>query len=212
MNPKVKSLLHEIGNIDLWTNNLKRIDSEFQAWFKTIRKWNRTINLVSRFSTDLDHHLYDSLQYLRVIPLNGKILDIGSGAGFPGVALKIVHPVLKLVLLDSKKKRVNFLKTLVRELKLDETQVLWGRAEEISLNASYQNSFDLVSLRGVGGSKLCLELGGLFLKTNGVLVIKQKCEEIFNESSPGFKLEKEIPITGFRGSKSKLMVFSKCST
>ena len=114
MNPEIKDLLHEIDSVDLSVSNLQRMESNFDLWFGMIEKWNRSINLVSRSSPRLVDHLYDSLQYLRVLPKEASFLDLGSGAGFPGVALKIVRPACEAVFLEGRKKRANFLKILTK--------------------------------------------------------------------------------------------------
>ena len=101
---------------------------------------------------------------------------------------------------------------MTRDLGLNDTQTLCCRAEEIREDSGYREKFDFVTLRGVGGPELCIDLGGPFLKTGQCLIIKQGLEEMEDKSVFGFELEKEIPVTGLQGTKSKIMVFFKCST
>tara|TARA_B100000686_G_scaffold354681_1_gene466372 strand:- start:1613 stop:2251 length:639 start_codon:yes stop_codon:yes gene_type:complete len=212
MNSKIEKFICATISCEASSEDLRRMAVGFQEWFDLILKWNQKINLVSKHGLNLDHHLYDSLQYAKAIPGMGRILDIGSGAGFPGVALKILWPRLDLVLLESQKKRANFLKTLARESGFGNFLVVEGRAEDVCGQAAYKEKFDVVTFKGVGNPKLCLALGGPFLKQGGILVVKQEPEQFFANSSREFRLKNEISTSGLQGLESKLMVFLKCFT
>ena len=95
-------------------------------------------------------------------------------------------------------------------MQMEKAQVVWGRAEELLHEPSFRGHFDFVTAKGVGIPGLCLELGGGFLKEGGILVVKQSYDQ--TGSFPRFVLDKEVPIKGISGTKSKLLAFSKCST
>ena len=96
--------------------------NRFQEFCSLLRKWNEKINLTSEKSalSILEKHVFDSLQYLRWLKSTHKVLDIGSGAGFPGIPIKILYPDLDLTLMDSQRKRCSFLREAIRSLKLRE--------------------------------------------------------------------------------------------
>lgn len=151
--------------------------SKFEVYYKLLKKWNEKINLTA--ITDAEgvavKHFADSLSILNYcnIPQNAKVLDVGTGAGFPGVVLKIVRPDIQLFLLDSLKKRFLFLDALLSELDLD-AEFLRGRAEEYGQDIDLRESFDLVVSRAVAQlntlSEYCLpfvKLSGRFIAFKG---------------------------------------------
>lgn len=148
--------------------------NQFNRYYDLLIEWNDKINLTA--ITDkkdvIKKHFEDSLSITSVIDMNDidSVIDVGTGAGFPGIPLKIVFPSLKLTLLDSLNKRINFLNTVVDELGLSDVTALHGRAEEIGRNASYRESFDLCVSRAVANlstlSEFCLpfvKIGGYFV-------------------------------------------------
>ena len=151
--------------------------SKFEVYYKLLKEWNEKINLTA--ITDADgvavKHFVDSLSVLNYcnIPQNAKVLDVGTGAGFPGVVLKIVRPDIQLFLLDSLKKRFLFLDALLSELDLD-ADFLQGRAEEYGQDLDMRESYDLVVSRAVAQlntlSEYCLpfaRLSGRFVAFKG---------------------------------------------
>ena len=151
--------------------------SKFEVYYKLLKEWNEKINLTA--ITDADgvavKHFVDSLSVLNYcnIPQNAKVLDVGTGAGFPGVVLKIVRPDIQLFLLDSLKKRFLVLDALLSELDLD-ADFLQGRAEEYGQDIDLRESFDLVVSRAVAQlntlSEYCLpfvKLSGRFIAFKG---------------------------------------------
>lgn len=151
--------------------------SKFEVYYKLLKEWNEKINLTA--ITDADgvavKHFVDSLSVLNYcnIPQNAKVLDVGTGAGFPGVVLKIVRPDIQLFLLDSLKKRFLFLDALLSELDLD-ADFLQGRAEEYGQDIDLRESFDFVVSRAVAQlntlSEYCLpfvKLSGKFIAFKG---------------------------------------------
>lgn len=111
-------------------------------------------------------HFYDSIAISKIINLsNQKIIDIGTGAGFPGVILKIFYPDLNITLLDSTKKRCDFLEMVIKELKLEKINVLNSRAEEYAMKI--REEYDIVTSRAVAPLKHLLEYSIPLLKVNG---------------------------------------------
>ncbi len=148
-------------------------DKLFNQYLHELLEWNKKFNLTS--ITDADEikvrHFEDSLSILSAIELNDeKVVDVGAGAGFPGIPLKIIHPNLKLTLVEAARKKVDFLKHIIETLKLTNTEAIWGRAEEINKKNEYCGKYDVVLSRAV--AKLS-ELAGYclpFLRSGGLFV------------------------------------------
>ena len=188
------------------------IASQLASYLDLLVKWNGKINLTSEKTPSeiLHRHIFDSLQYARVISPNDNIMDIGSGAGFPGVPLKIVYPSLALTLVESQRKRCSFLEAVVSRLNLQDTLVINERAEKISPVPV----MSVVILRAVSDIKSCLNLAVRFLEKGGKVVLKKGPEENMAADPPhgDFSLIEEVGVTGYSGKKSSLLVFEKCST
>ena len=178
------------------------------------KKWNGKINLTSETAAIviIEKHIFDSLQYARVVDNpRSHVMDIGSGAGFPGIPLKVIFPGIFMTLVESQRKRANFLRNCVRKMNLENVQVLNDRAEDIG--AIYYDQFDLILFRGVGEVSHCLQMAEPFLKTGGCVAFKKdpkvyalhevRMRECFME------LIDEIPLMGLTGVASKLMLYCK---
>jgi 16S rRNA (guanine527-N7)-methyltransferase len=188
------------------------IASQLVSYLDLLVKWNEKINLTSEKTPSeiLQRHIFDSLQYARVISPNDNIMDIGSGAGFPGVPLKIVYPSLALTLVESQRKRCSFLEVVVFNLSFQNTSVVNERAEKISPKPRV----DVVILRAVSDIKTCLDLAVSFLVKGGKVVLKKGLEKnnAAMMSHDDFFLIDEVEVIGYNGKKSSLLVFEKCST
>ncbi|NMC64444.1 MAG: 16S rRNA (guanine(527)-N(7))-methyltransferase RsmG, partial [SAR324 cluster bacterium] len=117
----------------------------------------------------IDRHFLDSLSVARVYKFNGiqSLIDVGTGAGFPGMALKIAFPDLKVTLMDSVKKKLSFLEDVVKYLGLRDVELLHGRAEDLGRDLKYREKFDLVTARAVSELKILLELTFPFVRVQG---------------------------------------------
>lgn len=155
-------------------NDIQR--EQFEKYFNFLIEENCKINLTAIIEKDEVYikHFYDSLLINQVIDINNvkNICDIGSGAGFPSIPLKIVYPHLEITIIEPIQKRTNFLKKLVQVLNLDGINVINGRAEDEIIN--YRESFDIVTARAVAKmdilSELCIpyvKVGGYFLAMKG---------------------------------------------
>lgn len=189
----------------------------FQEFGSVLQKWNDKINLTSEKDAlqILEKHVFDSLQYLRWLAPSHKTLDIGSGAGFPGIPIKIIHPDLDLTLVESQRKRCNFLREAIRSLKLEKIEVVEGRAEGFSDQETFSGKFDRVIFRGFSSLDTCLVAGLPFLKTSGKIILKKSPEEIPDSTDEAFKNARIIEskeVEGFNGQGSLMMVIEKCST
>ena len=188
--------------------------SRIQQYLQLFPKWNQKINLTAEKDPEeiLKKHVFDSLQYSRAIEPGFRVMDIGSGAGFPGIPLKIIFPQLQLVLVESQRKRCSFLETVVRDLEMEQVKVFNARAEDIS--GTQAGQFDVVVFRAVSGVQECLNLSERFLPSGGRVVLKKNPGENLKQaaSNPRFLLQKEVSITSYHGVVSSLLVFEKCST
>jgi len=150
------------------------VADDFWRHFQMVRKGNSRFNLTSIVSprdAAVKHYL-DSLLCLQDmdLPAASKVLDLGSGAGFPGIPLKIWRPDLKLTLLDSNRKKASFLEEVAREFNFKDVDVLWGRAEDLAHLNHIRNGYYLVVSRAVAPLAVLAEYGLPFCALNGYLV------------------------------------------
>ena len=188
------------------------VESRIQHYLDLLVKWNHKINLTAEKDPDsiLKRHVFDSLQYSRALKPNFRVMDIGSGAGFPGIPLKIIFPTLNLVLVESKRKRCSFMEVTLRELELDRSEVINVRAEDIS--SKKEGKFDAVIFRAVSGLRECLVLGERFIVPGGRLVVKKPPDETADQQGLSLTLKDNIAITNYQGFTSSLLVYEKCFT
>lgn len=143
----------------------------FRSYSQEILLWNLRANLISKRDEQriATRHFLDSLTSLPHLPQEKgiKIADVGAGAGFPGLPLRIVRDDLHLTLVESKRKKVLFLRHVVKRLGLDGVEVILGRAEELT---SYQNYYEIVLSRGVGKLTRLLRVCFPLLKKGGTLI------------------------------------------
>lgn len=184
---------------------------KFYNYYLLLIEWNQKFNLtaITDMTEVIIKHFIDSLLVLKTFPeVNGKILlDLGTGAGFPGVPLKIAQPSLKVILVDSLRKRIDFLNHLSKELKLDQIEAVHARAEELGKSDEYRQKFDIVVSRAVAKlsilSEYCLpfvKVGGKFIALKGPGVQTEITESGSALQELGGKIvnnyEYQLPVTG----------------
>ena len=148
---------------------------QFDRYFELLVEWNEKINLTA--ITDKDEvylkHFYDSIAPILqgLIPNETiKLLDIGAGAGFPSLPMKILYPQLDVTIIDSLNKRINFLQLLAQELDLDDVHFYHGRAEDLAQDKNFRAQYDFVTARAVARMQVLSELTIPYLKVGGKLL------------------------------------------
>ena len=135
-------------------------------------RWNQKINITAitdPFEVAVKHFL-DSLPTARFLPKDATLLDIGSGGGFPGLPLKVLLPSLSITLIDASRKKVNFLKHVIRALKLENIEALHIRAEDLANDPLYRNRFNIVISRAVSSLELFRRLALPLLIDEGAMM------------------------------------------
>ena len=152
----------------------KKQEEQLKLYYEIMIEKNKVMNLtnITEYEEVNDKHFLDSLSIAKCIDLNnyGSLVDIGTGAGFPGIPIKIVFPHVKVVLVDSLNKRVTFLKEVIETLGLENIEAVHSRAEDFSRENKWRESFDLVVSRAVSNLSTlseycvpCIKIGGLFV-------------------------------------------------
>ena len=152
-----------LSSLNLELNDKQK--KQFETYYQLLIEWNDKINLTSITLEEevYTKHFFDSICLTKAIPLsNQSLLDVGSGAGFPSIPLKIIYPDLKVTIIDALNKRIKFLNELTNALEID-VELIHGRAEEYKR----KNSFDLVTARAVANLRMLSELCIPFVKVGG---------------------------------------------
>ncbi|MGA2781649.1 MAG: 16S rRNA (guanine(527)-N(7))-methyltransferase RsmG [Smithella sp.] len=171
--------------------------SRFDVYKKELLQWNAKTNLISENSSQeiITRHFLDSLTALQFIQKpNARIIDVGCGAGFPGLPLKIALPTLELYLLETNRKKVSFLKHIIRLLNLADTFVLHDRVENIIKADSWKEKFDILISRAAFKLSELLLQGEYFLAPGGKL-IALKGPNVGKEISQYSKIKKQHQIS-----------------
>lgn len=146
--------------------------SKLEKYADLLKEWNEKINLTAITEKEqvFLKHFYDSLTLVKIINLDkvGNLCDLGTGAGFPGLVLKIFFPQLKLTLVDALNKRINFLDVVVKELFLENVTLVHARAEEYG--KGHRECFDVVTARALSSFPILLEYSASLLKVHGHLI------------------------------------------
>jgi len=150
---------------------------QFLRYRTELLDWNIRMNLTAIIDPEevLLKHFLDSLSLLNVYDQpNTRLLDIGSGAGFPGIPLKIMRPTWQVVLLEATGKKVAFLQHVIETLQLQGIVALQGRAEDIAHNKEYRATFDVVTARAVAALPTLLEYASPFCRVGGQIILPKK--------------------------------------
>lgn len=212
----------ELGLKDLKIDLTDHQKQQFVDYYELLIQWNKVMNLtaITEFSEVLQKHFIDSLSIVKaLIPSKEKILDIGTGAGFPGIPIKITFPDTEVVLLDSLNKRVNFLDEVIKTLGLKKIKTLHGRAEDFGKKQEYREQFDLCVSRAVAKlaslSEYCLpyvKMGGYFipyksgkieeelsLAKNAIKELGAEEKNVYVFTLPGTDLERTLVVLQKKG-------------
>ncbi len=171
MKEEISYIIEEIGRVGVDINQIKA--EQFYDYYEMLVEKNKVMNLtaITDFKEVVRKHFVDSLCLCRIHDMDEvkNMIDVGTGAGFPGIPLKIVYPDIQLVLLDSLGKRVRFLSETCEKLDLRNVECVHSRTEDLAGNSYYREQFDLVTARAVAAmnvlSEYCLpyvKIGGVF--------------------------------------------------
>ena len=189
---------------------------QFDTYYRILVEWNKVMNLtgITEYDEVNEKHFLDSLMIVKSFDMSKvfSIIDIGTGAGFPGIPLKIVFPEIQVVLLDSLNKRIRFLDEVIQQLGLEKIETIHGRAEDFAKKTQYREKFDFCVSRAVANlailSEYCLpyvKIGGYFVSyksedidkeveqaENSVQILGGTVEEVKKFKLPGTEIGRSI--------------------
>ncbi|MFR8813698.1 MAG: 16S rRNA (guanine(527)-N(7))-methyltransferase RsmG [Lachnospiraceae bacterium] len=213
-------------NLEKFKNGLQQLHialsekqmEQFLQYYELLVEKNKVMNLtaITEFDDVVEKHFLDSVSLTKQLDLHQplKVLDLGTGAGFPGIPLKIVFPELEITLMDSLNKRVLFLQDVISSLQLENIEAVHGRAEEAAKNKKYRESFDLCVSRAVANistlSEYCLpfvKVGGSFISyksstiedelkdgKKGIAILGGKVKDVYKFTLPDSELQRSFVI------------------
>lgn len=215
----MKSAILKEG-LSLWNMEIEeRQEKDFEIYKGLLLEYNKVMNLTNITEEEeiYTKHFLDSLSCLHAfdIPLHSKVIDVGTGAGFPSLPMKILRPDLQLTLLDSLNKRVEFLKKVGEALSLEEVEYIHSRAEDLARDPLHRASYDLAVSRAVANLSTLLEYTVPFLKIGGVFLCQKgpQAQEEIEKARAAFKLlgarlidKVETPLAGTDLSHNVLVI------
>lgn len=176
---------------------------QFLIYYELLAEWNSFMNLtaITEYEDVLKKHFVDSVSLIQAVDVRKELtlIDVGTGAGFPGLALKIAYPELKVTLLDSLQKRIQFLDAVIEKLGLEGIETIHGRAEDFAKPQKLRESFDLCVSRAVANlstlSEYCLpfvKVGGYFIPYKSEKIAQEKEEAEKALELLGGKFERQV--------------------
>ena len=151
---------------------------QFYKYMQLLIEWNEKINLtaITKPEEIIQKHFIDSATIIKNLKNTKTLIDIGTGAGFPGIPIKIIKPEIEIVLLDSLNKRIKFLEEIIKKLELKNIKAIHSRAEEIGKNKEYRESFDTVVSRAVANMTTLSEYTIPLVKIGGKAIYMKSSE------------------------------------
>ena len=211
----INSFIEELSKIGIEINETQL--NQLEMYYELLVEYNKVMNLTGITEKEEVYlkHFYDSLTLVKAIDLNKyeTLCDIGTGAGFPGLVLKIVYPKLKITLIDSLQKRINFLNIVIEKLNLKDIETIHSRIEEYGCNN--REKYDIVTARAVASTNVLLEysipivkLGGYFIPMKAKIDNEPSFENA--QKKLGCTMEKKIEfLLPYENSSRTLIKFKK---
>ena len=198
---QTEPFLKDIKNLGLALS--ERQAEQLIRYYEMLVKWNQVMNLtaITEFGDVMKKHFTDSLSLVKAYDMKGasSLIDVGTGAGFPGLVLKIAFPGCRVTLLDSLNKRIQFLNAVIKELGLTDVEAIHGRAEDLARPGELRESFDLCVSRAVANLATLSEYCLPFVKKGGFF-ISYKSEKISEEMA---EAENAIVLLGGQAEEKK---------
>lgn len=209
-----------IKELSILNNDINLSDDvlkNFYDYMNGIISWNDKINVTAIVDPDefIVKHFIDSITINEIVENKGKLLDIGTGAGFPGVPIKLLNDKLSVTLIDAVNKKLNVIRDVSKDMNINNLEIIHSRAEDLARDKDYREQYDYVTTRAVSNLSTILEYMIPFLKVNGIAICmkgpnyKEEIEEAKNTFKVlGIKL-KEVKKYVFEGQERNVLIIEK---
>ncbi len=193
--------------------------SQFEQYYNLLIEWNEKFNLTAITDEDevIEKHFVDSVLPHKLMQESSKIIDIGAGAGFPSIPLKIYRPDLNFILIDSVNKKVTFINEVISKLSLNGIVAIHTRIEDLAINPAYREKLDICISRAVARLNTLVEYSLPFLKVGGEMIAykSRQIEDELQEAKKVIKMlggsVKELTINNLENSDRNVVIIDKTS-